>query len=157
MQKLQQKIQPNKTKKGYLTLYYFYLEISGRKTAKEMNLNYKTVQSRFMDFRKSIKEYCDNEAEKLNEKLEIDESYFGRKRKGNRGRGAFNKAIVFGILERKSRVYLKIVENVSKEVLMTVIEKKTKKGSVFYTDGFKSYNSLSQFGKHNIIKETEIM
>ena len=144
-----------KLKRDIQVLYYFYLEISGRKTAKEMNLNYKTVQSRFMDFRKSIKEYCDNEAKELNGKLELDESYFGGKRKGNRGRGAFNKTIVFGILERNGKVYLKIVENVSKETLFAAIEKKTKKGSVFYTDGFKSYASLSQFGKHNIIKHSE--
>lgn len=136
-------------------LYYFYLEISARKTAKELGLNYKTVQSRFMNFRKSIKEYCDNEAKKLNGKLEIDESYFGGKRKGNRGRGANNKAIVFGILERKGKVYLKIVENVSAKVLLKAIQNKTKKGSVFYTDGFKSYNSLHQFGKHNIIRHSE--
>ena len=144
-----------KLKKDIQILYYFYLEISGRKTAKEINVNYKTVQSRFMNFRKSIKKYCDDEAEKLNGKLEIDESYFGGKRKGNRGRGANNKAIVFGILERKGKVYLKIVENVSKEVLMDAIKEKTKKGSVFYTDGFKSYASLHQFGKHNIIKHSE--
>jgi transposase len=70
-----------------------------------MNLNYKTIQSHFMNFRKSIKEYSDNQAKKLNSKLELDESYFGGKRKGNRGRGANNKAIVFGILERKGKVY----------------------------------------------------
>src|SRR3989338_6601242 len=28
---------------------------------------------------------------------------------------------------------------------------KTNKGSVFYTDGWKSYASLRQYGKHNII------
>ena len=38
---------------------------------------------------------------------------------------------------------------------MDSIKKKTKKGSVFYTDGFKSYASLHQFGKHNIIKHSE--
>jgi transposase-like protein len=52
-------------------------------------------------------------------------------------------------------VYLKIVKNVSKETLMKSIKKKTKKDSVFYKDGFKSYASLHQFGKHNIIKHSE--
>jgi len=65
--------------------------------------------------------------------------------------GANNKTIVFGILERKGKVYTIIVPNVSKETLMKSIENKTKKGSVFYTDG-KSYASLHQYGKHNIIK-----
>ena len=144
-----------KLRTDFEVLYYFYLELSARKTAKELGLNYKTIQSRFMQFRKSIAVYCNAEAKKLNGEIEMDESYFGGKRKGNRGRGANNKAIVFGILERKGKVYTKIVENVSKETLMKEIENKTLKGSVFYTDGWKSYNSLHQFGKHSIIKHHE--
>ena len=108
-----------------------------------------------MQFRKSIAEYCNQESKKLNGELELDESYFGGKRKGNRGRGAKNKTIVFGILERKGKIYTKIVENVSAEILMNEIKNKTEKGSVFYTDGWKSYASLEQFGKHNIIKHDE--
>ena len=141
----------NKLKRDMLVLYYFYLELSARKTAKELELDYKTVQSRFMQFRKLIAEYCNNESNKLNGELEIDESYFGGKRKGQRGRGAKDKTIVFGILERKGKIYTKIVENVSAETLMNEIKNKTLKGSVFYTDGWKSYASLEQYGKHNII------
>src|SRR3989344_8318781 len=123
-----------KLKRDMLVLYYFYLEISARKTSKELNLDYGTIQSRFMQFRKRIAGYCNAEAEKLNGELEIDESYFGGKRKGQRGRGAKNKTIVFGILERKGKIYTKIVENVPAETLMNEIQNKTLKGSVFYTD-----------------------
>src|SRR3989338_4891395 len=119
-------------------LYYFYLEISARKTAKELNLNYRLVHRKFMQFRKKIADYCNKEAKKLNGELELDESYFGGKRKGSRGRGANNKSIVFGILERKGKIYTKIVEDVSAETLMNKIQNKTQKGSVFYTDGWKS-------------------
>lgn len=117
-----------------------------------MDLDYGVIHRKFMRFRKSIAVFCNTEATKLNGELELDESYFGGKRKGNRGRGAFNKAIVFGILERKGKIYTKIVENVSAATLMSEIKNKTKKGSVFYTDGWKSYNSLHQFGKHNVIR-----
>jgi len=144
-----------KLKRDLQILYYFYLEVSAKKTANELELDYGVVHRKFMEFRKSIKVYLEKEHIKLNGKLEIDESYFGGKRKGNRGRGANNKAIVFGILERKGKVFLKIVENVSKETLMDAIKNKTKKGSVFYTDGFKSYASLHQFGKHNIIRHSD--
>ncbi len=144
-----------KLKKDLQILYYFCLEISARKTAKELQLNYKLIHRKFMQFRKSIAEYCNQESKKLNGELELDESYFGGKRKGNRGRGAKNKTIVFGILERKGKIYTKIVENVSAEILMNEIKNKTEKGSVFYTDGWKSYASLEQFGKHNIIKHDE--
>src|SRR3989338_1894700 len=140
-----------KLKRDMLVLYYFYLEISARKAAKELIVHYHTVQSRFMQFRKLIAKYCNQEANKLNGEIEIDESYFGGKRKGQRGRGAKNKTIVFGILERKGKIYTKIVENVSAETLMNEIQNKTLKGSVFYTDGWKSYASLEQYGKHNII------
>ncbi len=142
----------NQLKLELQILYYFYLELSARKTAKELNVNYRLVHRKFMQFRKLIAVYCNQEARKLNGELELDESYFGGKRKGNRGRGAHNKAIVFGILERNGIVHTVIVENVSKETLMKEIKNKTQKGSVFYTDGWKSYNSLEQYGKHNIIR-----
>ena len=124
-------------------LYYFYLEVSARKTAREMNLDYGVVHRKFMDFRRGIAEYCRREIERLNGEVEIDESYFGGKRKGVRGRGSKNKAIAFGILERKGKVYTVIVPDVSAETLMDEIKNKTLKGSVFYTDGWKSYADLS--------------
>jgi len=133
-------------------LYYFYIEVSARKTAKELNFNYRLVHRKFMQFRKKIAEYCNQEARKLNGELELDESYFGGRRKGNRGRGANNKAIAFGILERKGKVHTIIVENVKAQTLMEAIKSKTKKGSVFYTDGFRSYADLKQYGKHNVIR-----
>jgi len=139
-------------KRDMQILYYFYIEVSARKTAKELNFNYRLVHRKFMQFRKKIAEYCNQEARKLNGELELDESYFGGRRKGNRGRGANNKAIAFGILERKGKVHTIIVENVKAETLMEAIKSKTKKGSVFYTDGFRSYADLKQYGKHNIIR-----
>ena len=142
-------------KRYMLILYYFYLEISARKTAKELRVNYKTVQDRFMQFRKNIAVYCNSEARKLNGEVELDETYFGGKKKGKRGRGAKNKAIAFGILERNGKVHTVIVPNVSKETLMAEIEDKTLKGSVFYSDGWKSYVDLEQYGKHNVINKDE--
>src|SRR3989338_9208470 len=103
-------------------LYYFYIEVSARKTAKELNADYRLVHRKFMHFRKRIAEYCNQEARKLNGELELDESYFGGRRKGNRGRGANNKAIAFGILERKGKVHTIVVENVRAETLMEAIE-----------------------------------
>ena len=89
-------------KKELQILYYFYLELSARKTAKELNINYRLVHRNFMKFRKSIFVYSEQQSKKMNGELELDESYFGGKRKGKRGRGAGNKAIVFGIIKNKS-------------------------------------------------------
>jgi len=81
-------------------LHYFCLEISANKAAKELGLGYKTVYNRYMFFRRKITAYLDKNFNKLSGELELDETYFGGTRKGKRGRGAYNKAIVFGILER---------------------------------------------------------
>ena len=130
-------------------LHYFALEISANRTSKELNLSYKTVSSRYMFFRERIAEYEEKTFHKLSGELELDETYFGGRRKGKRGRGAFNKAIVFGVLERNGKVYTTVVPDVTAATLMKEIEEKTEKGSVFYTDCFKSYGSLRRFGKHN--------
>ncbi len=141
-----------KLKRDMQILYYFYLEVSAKKTSKELNSDYGIVHRKFMQFRKAITNFCATEAQKLNGELELDETYFGGKRKGKRGRGANNKAIAFGILERNGKVHTLIVENVQAETLMQAIQEKTNKGSVFYTDGFRSYNDLKQYGKHNVIR-----
>lgn len=137
-----------KLRKNLDLLYYFYLETSARKTAYEMHCSYKSVYAKFMQFRKAISVYLQSQFAELNGELEIDESYFGGKRKGKRGRGAAGKVAVMGILERKSKIYTTVIPNARAETLMAEIKAKTIKGSVFYTDTFKSYKSLTQVGKH---------
>jgi len=132
-------------------LHYFCLELSARKAALDLGLSYNTVKHRYDKFRRKIAEFSDESFEKLSGEVEIDETYFGGKRKGKRGRGAFNKAIVFGILERNGKVHIAVVPNVKAKTLMNEIKTSTQKGSVFYTDCFKSYKSLKQFGKHHKI------
>ncbi|MCL5011520.1 MAG: IS1595 family transposase [Candidatus Marsarchaeota archaeon] len=136
-------------------LYYFYLEVSARKCARELGMSYNPVAVRYSAYRNAIVQYLAAEFSKLRGSIEADESYFGGKRKGNRGRGAFNKQAVFGILERKGRVYTAIVNDVSAKTLFNHIQKKARKGSVFYTDDFKSYKDLKQYGKHSRIKHSK--
>lgn len=145
----------NKLRKDLKILYYFYLEVSARKCASELKLSYNSVSKRYAVYRKAIVKYTEQEFKKLKGLVEADESYFGGKRKGNRGRGAFNKQAVFGILERDGRVYTAVVDDVSAATLFEHIKKKTRKGSVFYTDDFKSYKDLKQYGKHNRIKHSK--
>ena len=134
-------------------LYHFSMGLSANNCARQTDLDYKTVHHKYMIFRRKIMEYTEQNFQKLSGELELDESYFGGKRKGKRGRGAFNKTCVFGILERNGQVYTKVVEDVSAKTLMHVIEEKTEKGSVYYTDCFKSYKSIKHFGKHNRINK----
>ena len=45
----------------------------------------------------------------LEGEVEVDESYFGGKRKDKRGRGASGKTPVFGLLKRNGKVHTVII------------------------------------------------
>ncbi len=105
-------------------------------------LSYKTTLKAFDTIRYSILEELAKSDRVLKGEIEADEAYFGGKRKGNRGRGAKNKTIVFGILERRGKVHVEIVKNVKAKTLLAGTIKKVKKGSIVYTDKWLGYDSL---------------
>ena len=74
--------------------------------------------------------------------IEVDESYFGGRRKGRRGRGAGGKIPVFGLLKRGGKVYTKIIPNASSATLMPIMERKIVPDSIVYSDSWKGYNVL---------------
>ena len=74
--------------------------------------------------------------------IEVDESYFGGARKGNRGRGAAGKVPVFGLLKRGGKVYTKIIADASGATLMPIIERKVIPDSIVYSDCWTGYNAL---------------
>jgi transposase len=135
----------------------FYQQQPAYRLATDLGADYQTVTRVYQKLRLSIYHIAELEGAKLSGDIEMDESYFGGKRKGKRGRGATGKSIVFGLLERDGRVYTRVVEGVSADDLMAVIRKKTRKGSVYYSDTFKSYNSLKRLGKHLTINHSKNM
>jgi len=127
----------------------FELSVSARKASQDVHLGYKTTLRAYDILRRVIVEELAKVDDVLKGELEADESYFGGKRKGNRGRGAAGKTIVFGILERGGKVSVSIVRNVSAESLMTETVKRVRRGSIVYTDKWKGYDSLMFCGyKH---------
>ena len=54
-----------------------------------------------------------------------------------RARGAAGKVPVFGIIERKGRVWVQPVEDVSAETLLDATVRKVRRGSLVYTDKYK--------------------
>ena len=56
--------------------------------------------------------------------VEVDESYFGGRRKGLRGRGAAGKVPVFGLLKRGGKVYAKMISDIRISTLQAIIEEK---------------------------------
>ncbi|MDI9633613.1 MAG: IS1595 family transposase [Methanolinea sp.] len=127
----------------------FELSVSAMKASQELHLSYKTALRAYDIVRKAIIEYLARTDDILKGELEADEAYFGGKRKGNRGRGAAGKTILFGILERKGKISVSIVKDVSAESLMTETVKRVRRGSIVYTDKWAGYDSLMFCGyKH---------
>jgi transposase len=130
----------------------------GKKTAEITHISRPTINKIFSGIRERIAAYCESESPFKNGEIELDESYFGAKRvRGVRGRGAKGKVPVFGMLKRGDKVYTQIVKNCSMSELMPIIKGKADKNSVIYTDCFKTYNGLADYGykKHFRIKHSE--
>jgi transposase len=135
----------------------FYQQQPAYRLAHDLGVDYQTITRVYQKLRSTLYHVTELEGTKLSGEIEMDEAYFGGRRKGKRGRGAAGKSIVFGLLERDGRVYTRVVEGVSADDLMTVIRKKTRKGSVYYSDTFKSYNSLKRLGKHHTVNHSKSM
>ncbi len=119
------------------------LGISARRAAREADVSYPAAPNAFDCIRYSIPYHLAKSDRKPKGKIEADEAaYFWGRRNGNRGRGAKNKAIVFGILERKGKVHIETVTNVKAKTLLAGTIKKAKKGSIVYADKSKGYDSL---------------
>ena len=127
----------------------FELELSARKITQQIDLSYPTVLKAVTIIRRAI--VANNtDRDLLSGEIELDEAYFGGRRKGNRGRGAFNKVPVFGILERDGLVKVEAVKDVSARTLIDMTIKTVKRGSIVYTDKFRSYDSLMFCGYRHL-------
>ena len=136
----------------------FSLDIEATKIASLTGISRVTVNRIIRDVRGRISEYCQRQSPFAAGEVEIDESYFGARRvRGVRGRGARGKHIVFGIIKRGGKVYTQVVKNCSAAILLPIIKEKVTEDSVIYTDGFKTYDGLVNFGyrKHHRIKHGE--
>ena len=136
--------------KWLVLIKMFDIGTNVRCTTMETNVSYPTALYAFDCMRYAIlkSRYAMNI--KIRGKFELDEEYFGGKRKGNRGRGVKNKIIVFGILERKGSVRVKIVKNVNARTLLKKTIKKVKDSSA-YANKWKGCDSLVFSGCQRLV------
>ena len=129
---------------------------TARTAAQLVGVNKSTASYYFIRLRQLI--YASSEhLEMLDGEVEADESYFGGRRKGKRGRGAAGKVPVFGLLKRHGKVFTVVIPDVKADTLLPIIRQQVKPDSLVYTDAFKSYNALdvSEF-KHQRINHGEL-
>jgi len=129
----------------------FCLDLCANKTAELLDLNRNTINHWFNLFRRAIYVRQMKRFQKILGETEVDESYFGGRRKrgfrgkSKRGRGTM-KQPVFGILKRKGRVYTEIIPDCQKKTLHCIIKGKINPKSVVYSDKWRGYDGLVDFG-----------
>lgn len=128
----------------------FELELSVRKIAQQLCLSYNTAYKAVHTIRAAILAHSTDGDVFLSGEVEVDESYFGGKRKGKRGRGAAGKVPVFGILEREGRVFVEVLPTTRAKDVLALTVKKVRRGSIVYTDRYKSYDSLMFCGYRHL-------
>ena len=101
---------------------HFVAGTTARTAASLCGVNRKTAAFYFHRLREIIASELEakNEAMFAGE-IEVDESYFGGRRKGKRGRCAAGKIPVFGLLKRGGKVYTKIIPDAFSATLFPIM------------------------------------
>lgn len=122
---------------------HFVAGTTARCAASLVGVNFKTGAYYYRRLRELIAYHLEKESPQvLSGEIEVDESYFGGHRKGNRGRGAGGKVPVFGLLKRGGKVYTQIIPDAQGSTLVPIIERKVVPDSIVYSDCWRGYNTL---------------
>jgi transposase len=82
------------------------LDFTATSTAQLTGISIRSVNTIYLKIRQRIAQNCELESP-LQGSVEVDESYFGAQRvRGKRGRGAYGKTIVFGVLKRAKAKFI---------------------------------------------------
>ena len=127
---------------------YFVAGATARAASEVVGVNVKTATAFYLRLRQLIASKLPSY--ELSGEVEADESYFGGRRKGKRGRGAAGKGAVFGLLKRGGKVYTAIIPNAKTETLLPIIRERVRPDSIVYTDTFRSYNALDVSDFHHM-------
>ncbi|MCC6837608.1 MAG: IS1595 family transposase [Bacteroidia bacterium] len=141
--------------------------ISSAQIARNVGVRYQTAWFACHKIRCAM---IDNEL-KLEGMVEFDEAYIGGKKKRltkeqeaepnlskittKRGRGT-SKTPIVGAVEKKGKVYVKIIEKLTSRNLLAMLKERVKtEDSIVITDDFRSYKKFDESVEHITIKHSE--
>ena len=131
--------------RGIIRLFSVDLEAS--QIAGVTGVSRPTINAILRRIRCRIAELAEKESCFRAGEIEIDESYFGARRvRGQRGRGAAGKTLVFGMKKRGDKVYTQVVKNCSAATLVPIIKGLVPGESTVYSDEWKAYDGLVNAG-----------
>lgn len=135
--------------------------VSSYEIARDLRVTQKTAW--FMDHRVRLAMQTGT-FEKVKGEFEVDESFIGglarnmhkNKKAKITGTGGAGKAIVMGLLDRKTKkIRLRHVANTQRETLQGVVREYVEGGSYVYSDAWVAYNGLDREYIHQVIDHAE--
>lgn len=120
--------------------------ISAKQIQREMGVTYKTAWRMFNQIRKLL----NDDAIMLGGqggRVEVDEMYYGGKRKGGTGRpmrGDKVKTPVLGMMERRGRVIAKVIPDTTAKTLCGTVREYVLPATTVFTDELQAYNTVSE-------------
>ena len=121
--------------------------ISAKQIQRETGVTYKTAWRMFRQIRSLLSE---GDMQLEGEAVEIDEMYYGGRRKSGQGRklrgdhGELLKTPVIGMVERKGRVKAIAVPNTKSATVLETVREYVLPKSVIFTDEYTTYDGLSR-------------
>jgi len=118
--------------------------ISAKQIQRETGVTYKTAWRIFKQVRTLL---SDGDLQLEGPTVEVDEMYYGGKRKGQHGRpmrGDKKKIPVVAIVQRGGRVVAKVMPDLRSAKVLRVIRDHVTPGSTIYTDEYSIYDRISR-------------
>ena len=129
--------------------------ISAKQIQRETGVTYKTAWRMFRQIRSMLSDEKSNPIGGFGRKVEMDETYYGSRSEGTRGRGT-KKTPVVGMVQRKGEVRAFVAADVKSDTLRGLIKEHVLPRTMVFTDDFKSYNGLAARGyTHQRINHSE--
>jgi transposase len=129
--------------------------ISAAQIQRETGVTYKTAWRMFKQIRSMLGDEKSGPIGGFGRKVEMDETYYGSRSEGTRGRGT-KKTPVVGMVQRKGQVRAFVAADVKADTLRGLIKEHVLPKSTVFTDTFRSYNGLDARGyTHERINHSE--
>lgn len=129
--------------------------ISAKQIQRETGVTYKTAWRMFKQIRSMLDDEKAGPIGGFNRKVEMDETYYGSRSEGTRGRGT-KKTPVVGMVQRKGQVRAFVAADVKADTLRGLIKEHVLPRTMVFTDDFKSYNGIGARGyTHQRINHSE--
>ncbi len=129
--------------------------ISAKQIERETGVTYKTAWRMFKQIRSMLTDEKNGPIGGFGRRVEMDETYYGSRAEGTRGRGT-TKTPVVGMVQRKGQVRAFVAADVKADTLRGLIKEHVLPNTMVFTDDFRSYNGIGARGyTHRRINHSE--